>query len=112
MMMAAIGLGGGLIVAALTTRYRDLVVLVSFGVQLLMFATPIIYPLSSLPARWQFWASLNPIAPVVEAFRYAYLGQGTLSVGMLLLSALVVVLILSAGVVLFNTAERTFVDTV
>lgn len=112
LMMAAIGLGGGLIITSLTTRYRDLMILVGFGVQLLMYATPVIYPLSSLPENWRFWASLNPIAPVVETFRYAYLGQGTFNPGMLALSVLVILAILGLGVVMFNKVERTFIDSV
>ena len=112
LMMAAIGFGGGIIISAMTTRYRDLAVLVSFGVQLLMYATPIIYPVSSLPQKWQFWVSLNPIAPIVEAFRYAYLGQGILDLPMLGVSALVILTTVAVGVVMFNSVERTFMDTV
>lgn len=112
LMMAAIGFGGGIIISAMTTRYRDLTILVSFGVQLLMYATPIIYPVSSLPEKWQFWVSLNPIAPIVEAFRYAYLGQGTLDLPMLGVSGLVILATLIVGIVMFNAVERTFMDTV
>lgn len=112
LMMAAIGFGGGIIISAMTTRYRDLSVLIGFGVQLLMYATPIIYPVSSLPERWQFWVSLNPIAPIVEAFRYAYLGQGTLDLTMLGVSGLVIMVTLIVGTVMFNAVERTFMDTV
>lgn len=112
LMMAGLGLGGGIIISALTTRYRDLAILVSFGVQLLMYATPVIYPLSSLPPNWQFWASLNPLAPIVEVFRHAYLGQGLLDMGMLAISGLVILAILLVGIVLFNAVERTFMDTI
>lgn len=112
LMMAALGLGLGVIVSALTTRYRDLAVLVGFGVQLLMYATPIIYPLSVLPERYRTWAALNPIAPVVELFRYAYLGAGTVSTGLLAYSVAVIAAILFVGVVMFNRVERTFMDTV
>lgn len=112
LMMAALGLGGGIIISAMTTRYRDLAILVSFGIQLLMYATPIIYPVSSIPERWQFWVSLNPIAPIVEAFRYAYLGQGTLDLAMLGVSGGLIVSILLIGTLMFNAVERTFMDTV
>ena len=112
LMMAALGLGLGVIVSSMTTRYRDLTVLVGFGVQLLMFASPIIYPLSTLPERWQFWMALNPIAPIVEAFRYAYLGAGTVDISMLGYSAAVIGVILVVGIVMFNRVERTFMDTV
>jgi lipopolysaccharide transport system permease protein len=112
LMMAALGLGLGIIISALTTRYRDLIVLVSFGVQLLMYVSPIIYPLSTLPEQWRFWASLNPIAPIVELFRYAYLGSGSINLNMLGTSFLVISGILFIGIVLFNKVERTFMDTV
>ena len=112
LMMAALGLGLGFIVSALTTRYRDLTVLVAFGVQLLMYASPIIYPLSTLPEKWRFWASLNPIAPIVEMFRYGYLGAGTVDLKMFATSILMILVILYLGVVMFNRVERTFMDTV
>lgn len=112
LMMGLLALGGGIIITAMTTRYRDLIVLITFGVQLLMYLTPVIYPLASLSEGMQFWASLNPIAPIIEAFRYAYLGQGLLSSGMLLRSALVIAMILFFGLIFFNRVERTFMDTV
>ena len=112
LMMAALGLGIGIIISALTTRYRDLTVLVGFGVQLLMYASPIIYPLSVLPEKWRFWAALNPIAPIVELFRHAYLGAGSVSILQLSLSFLMILIILLAGIVMFNKVERTFMDTV
>ncbi len=99
-------------VSALTTRYRDLTVLVTFGTQLLMFISPIIYPLSTLPEKWRFWAGLNPIAPIVELFRYSYLGVGTVSITHLAYGFVVILLFLYLGVVLFNRVERTFMDTV
>ena len=112
LMMAALGLGLGIIISAMTTRYRDLIVLVGFGVQLLMYVSPIIYPLSTLPEQWRFWASLNPIAPIVELFRYAYLGSGSINLNMLVTSFLVISGILFIGIILFNKVERTFMDTV
>lgn len=112
LMMAMFALGLGAIVSALTTRYRDLAILVTFGTQLLMFASPIIYPLSTLPDKWLFWASLNPIAPIIELFRYAYLGVGTVSVSHVAYSTTVILIVLYLGISLFNRVERTFVDTV
>jgi lipopolysaccharide transport system permease protein len=112
LMMAGIGLGSGIIISAMTTRYRDLTVLIGFGVQLLMYATPVIYPLSAVSEKWQFWLSLNPLAPIVETFRYAWLGQGTVNPAMLAISGGVILLILIAGILLFNLVERTFMDTV
>jgi len=112
LMMGSLALGGGIIISSLTTRYRDLMVLIGFGVQLLMYATPVIYPLSSLPEKWQFWAALNPIAPIIEAFRYAYLGAGTASWEMLSTSGATILAILLLGTLMFNRVERTFMDTV
>ena len=112
LMMAALALGVGVIISALTTRYRDLTVLVSFGVQLWMYATPIIYPLSTLPEKWQFWASLNPAAPIVELFRYSYLGAGSINLQMLFYGGVSITITLFLGILLFNKVERTFMDTV
>ncbi|WP_295388957.1 ABC transporter permease [uncultured Thiodictyon sp.] len=112
LMMACLGLGLGVIVSSLTTRYRDLTIVVGFGVQLLMYATPVIYPLSALPESYRLWMLLNPIAPIMEIFRYAYLGAGDVSLGLLAYSIVVTALILWIGVVLFNRVERTFMDTV
>ena len=112
LMMGLLALGGGVIVTALTTKYRDLAVLVTFGVQLLMFATPIIYPLSSLPEPWRFWAALNPIAPIVECFRYAYLGSGVVDATLLGASFLTILFVLFFGATLFNRVEKKFMDTI
>lgn len=112
LMMGALGFGLGMIISALTTRYRDLTVLVGFGVQLLMYATPVIYPLSTLSEEWQFWAGLNPVAPIIELFRYAYLGTGSVNLAMLSTSFLTISMILIIGIIMFNKTERTFLDTV
>jgi len=112
LMMAALSFGLGIIISAMTTRYRDLTVLVGFGVQLLMYASPIIYPLSTLPEEWRFWLGLNPIAPIVELFRHAYLGEGSIDLTMLGISFAIICGILFTGIVMFNRVERTFMDTV
>jgi len=112
LMMAALGLGVGIIVSALTTKYRDLQVLVTFGVQLAMYATPVIYPLSIFPNAFRWMVILNPMAPIIEAFRYAFLGQGLFSWGYLGISAGIIAAILFLGIILFNHVERTFMDTV
>ena len=112
LMMAALGLGTGIIVSALTTKYRDLQVLVTFGVQLAMYATPVIYPLSMFPNSARWIIVVNPMAPIIEAFRYAFLGQGLFSWGYLGISAAIIAAILFRGIVLFNHVERTFMDTV
>jgi len=110
--MAALGLGGGIIVSSLTTRYRDLQVLVGFGVQLLMYATPIVYPLSTVPDKYRWLLLINPMTPVIETFRYAFLGNGTFSVSNLLCSTGATLVILILGILLFNHVEKTFMDTV
>ena len=113
LLMAGLSLGAGIIVSALTTRYRDLQQLVAFGVQLMMFATPVVYPLSMIGGgsfRWLILA--NPMTPIVEAFRYAYLGSGTFTAGDLIYSAGFTAVVLFLGIVLFNHVERTFMDTV
>ena len=74
--MAALGLGSGIIVSSMTTRYRDLRFLVQFGTQLLMYTTPVIYPLSQLPEKYRWIMLSNPMSPVIETFRYAFLGTG------------------------------------
>ena len=111
-MIAGFGLGGGVIVSALTTRYRDLAQLVTFGVQLLMFATPVIYPVSSVPEKYRWVVSLNPLSPVFEAFRNGFLGGGTVTISQLAVSAVVMVATLVLGLMLFSRVEQTFMDTV
>ena len=113
LLMAGLSLGAGIIVSALTTRYRDLQQLVVFGVQLMMYATPVVYPLSMIGGgsfRWLILA--NPMTPIVETFRYAYLGSGTFDGIYLCYSAGFALAVLFIGVVLFNHVERTFMDTV
>ncbi len=111
-MMAGLGLGFGIIISSLTTRYRDLRFLVTFGVQLWMYATPVIYPVSSIPERFQPIIQANPITPIVEAFRYAFLGAGSVSLGSLGYSLGFMVAVMAIGTVLFNRIEQTFMDTV
>lgn len=110
--MAALGLGFGIIVSSLTTRYRDMTHLVGFGVQLWMYATPVVYPASFLPEKWRFVLLLNPMAPVIEAFRYVFLGTGSINLQSWLISLAITCCILVAGVVLFSRVEKSFMDTV
>lgn len=111
-LMAGLGMGLGIIVSSLTTRYRDLTVVVGFGVNLLMYATPVIYPLSALSEKYRIWMLLNPIAPLMEIFRYAFLGAGRVDLWLVGYSIVVTATILFIGIVLFNRVERTFMDTV
>ena len=111
-MLAGLGLGTGIVVSGLTTRYRDLQQLVAFGVQLAMYGTPVIYPLSSVPVRYQWLIRANPVTPIVEAFRRAFLGSGVIDPSHLLYSLACTLGILFAGLVIFNRVESTFTDTV
>lgn len=109
----AMGMGIGIIVSSLTTKYRDFTVLVGFGMQLLMYATPIVYPISFLKEKGYEWAmNLNPLAPLVEAFRFCLLGKGTFTMDGLIYSTSFAAVILFLGLVLFNKVEKTFMDTV
>jgi len=106
------GLGAGLIISALTTTYRDLGFLVGFGVQLLMFATPVIYPMSIIPDQYRVFIAWNPVAHIVEGFRYAFLGVGEISLPGMAYTFAFAILLLLTGIILFNRVERNFMDTV
>jgi lipopolysaccharide transport system permease protein len=112
LLMALLGLGLGLIITALTTKYRDLAFLITFGVQLMMYATTVIYPLSAAPVKYKHLIELNPMTGIIEAFRYGFLGQGELTLHSLGYSTLVTFISLVLGVVIFNKTEKTFVDTI
>ncbi|OYW75840.1 MAG: ABC transporter permease [Verrucomicrobia bacterium 12-59-8] len=111
-LLAGLGLGVGIIVSSLTTKYRDLSFLVNFGVQLAMYATPVVYPLSMVSERYRHWLELNPMTPIIEAFRSIYLGVGSFSWGGLGYSATFVTIVLFCGVIIFNRVEKSFMDTV
>ena len=110
--MAVLGMGCGIIISSLTTKYRDLSVLVGFGVQLWMYATPIVYPLSAVPLGLEKVIRLNPMTPVVNNFKYAFLGSGSFEVDSWIISGAVSVVILMVGIVIFSKIEKTFMDTV
>lgn len=114
-LMAALGLGLGMIISAMTTKYRDLAFLVTFGVQLLMYATTVIYPLSTAIEKYPEYSWIieyNPMTTVIETFRYGFLGEGTFSWEALGYTSLATFVILMAGIVIFNKVEKNFVDTV
>ncbi|MBC6112186.1 ABC transporter permease [Pedobacter fastidiosus] len=114
-LMALLGLGAGMIISALTTKYRDLAFLIGFGVQLLMYATTVIYPLSTALEKYPKYSWIieyNPMTPVIETFRYGFLGEGSFSWGSLGYATTVTALLLVFGIVIFNKVERNFVDTV
>jgi lipopolysaccharide transport system permease protein len=112
LLMALLGLGLGLIITAMTTKYRDLAFLITFGVQLMMYATTVIYPLSAAPAKYKWLIELNPMTGIIEAFRFGFLGEGVLTINSLGYSVLMTIFSLIIGVVVFNKTEKTFVDTV
>lgn len=113
LMMAGIGLGLGIIISSLTTKYRDFVVLMTFAIQLTLYATPIAYPLSFLlHSKHKLLIQLNPLSPIVELFRYALFGVGTFSFGSICYSVLFMLGSLFAGLLLFNKVEKSFMDTV
>lgn len=112
LMMALISLGGGLIICSVTNKYRDLVFLITFGVQLLMYATPVIYPMSSVPENYKWLIKSNPLSAIIETFRYSFLGSGSFSWGELLYSFLWSIFILVIGMLIFNKVEKSFTDTI
>ncbi|HEX5152907.1 MAG TPA: ABC transporter permease [Parafilimonas sp.] len=111
-LIAAMGLGCGMIISSLTTKYRDLSFLVSFGMQLAMYATTVIYPLSAAPEKYKWLIKANPMTGIIETFRYGFLGNGSFSWGMLGYSAAFATVVLLAGTIVFTKVEKNFVDTV
>ena len=111
--LGIMGLGTGIIISSLTTKYRDLAVLVTFGIQLWHYATPIIYPLSEIePGLLKTLIMINPVTAPVELFRYAILGQGTIVPEYYGLSVAITIIVAVIGVIIFNKVEKTFMDTV
>ena len=111
-LLAMHAMSWGLIVSALTTKYRDLTFLVSFGIQLFMYATPVIYPMSTTSGKIRAILELNPLTPIFESFKYSCMGCGSLSWGGLLYSTIFMLIILFISVVIFTRVERNFMDTV
>ena len=110
--LACLSLGFGVIISSLTTKYRDLAVLVTFGVQLWMYATPVVYPASQIGGKLKTLMMLNPVSPIVESFRYAFLGSGSIPWNFLGISVVITLVVLFIGVILFSRVEKTFMDTV
>ncbi len=111
-MMGLLALGLGMIISALTTKYKDLIFLLTFGIQLLMFATPVIYPISAVPEKFQWIIMANPVSSIIETFRFAFLGSGTFSWMHLGYSAVMTLVILFFGTIVFNRVEKSFTDTI
>lgn len=111
-MMAGLGLGFGIVFTSWTTKYRDLTFLLTFGVQLLMYATPVIYPVSTIPEKYKVFILANPMTSIVEGFKYALLGAGNFNWINLGYSFAFMLVLLFAGIIIFNRTEKTFIDTV
>jgi lipopolysaccharide transport system permease protein len=112
LILSAMGLAFGLLISGMTTKYRDFTFLMQFGIQLWMYATPVIYPISQIPEKYRTLVMLNPISPLVEAFRYGFTGSGAFdfwNIGFILFLA---ILLLIFGITVFNRVERTFIDIV
>lgn len=110
--LAALSLGTGLWLAALTAKFRDFTVLSGFLIQLWMYVTPIIYPLAKVPPKWRLWVAANPVAVPVEAFRYLLLGHGSIEPKFVAMSLATTLLALVSGLFIFQRVEKTFVDTI
>ena len=110
--IALLALGAGMIISAMTTKYRDLVFLLSFGIQLFMYATPVIYPMSSLPVKYAWFIRANPLSAIIETFRYAFTGSGEFSWWALGYSSVFTFVLLAIGTIIFNKVEKSFMDTV
>lgn len=112
LLMAMFALGMGMIFSSMTTKYKDLTFLLAFGTQLFMYVTPVVYPTSALPEKFKFLAYFNPLSSIFECFRYAYLGAGSFDLMSLMISAVVIMILLVVGTVVFNKVEKSFMDTV
>ncbi|MDF1548416.1 MAG: ABC transporter permease [Bacteroidales bacterium] len=112
LLMAMLGLSFGMVISSLTTKYRDLKFLIQFAVQLWMYATPVIYPMSKIPEKYQAFIMLNPLTSIIEAFKYSFTGAGTLSYNGLLYSSCFALGMLLLGILIFNKTEQNFMDTV
>jgi lipopolysaccharide transport system permease protein len=112
LLMACFSLGTGMIFSSLTTKYKDLVFLLNFGIQLLMYATPVVYSIASIPEKYKWILLANPLTGIFECFRYGFLGSGSFEPSSLIMSTVVTVIILIVGVVIFNKVEKSFMDTV
>ena len=113
LMLAGLALGFGILFSSMTTKYRDMTLLLDYFVRLWMYATPVIYPLSTITnEKLRMLMSLNPLTGIVEAFKYGFLGEGQFSWGMLGYSAGFMVVLLALGIVIFNRVQKTFMDTV
>ena len=113
LLMAGLGLGGGMVISSLTTKYRDLTFLVTFGVSLLMYASPVVVPYSEAKnTAWGWFMKYNPLTPILESFKYGWLGVGTFDAWGILYSTVFTIVLLITGLLIFNRTEKSFIDTV
>lgn len=112
LLMSLFSLGLGMIFSSMTTKYKDLVFLLTFGIQLFMYATPVVYSITSIPEKYQWIVLANPLTSIFQCFRYGYLGSGSFDPNSLFYSVGIIVVLLSIGVVIFNKVEKSFMDTV
>jgi lipopolysaccharide transport system permease protein len=112
LLLGFLGLGFGMIISAMTTKYRDLALLLAFGVQLMMYATPIIYPLAKVSPKYRWLLEANPMTSIVETFRYAFLGKGSFNWFALAYSSGMTLVLVLLGTIIFNKIEKSFMDTV
>ena len=112
LVLGGIAMGFGIIISSFTTKYRDLTMLVGVFMTLLMYATPIMYPVSDIPPMYKTFLSLNPISPMIETFRYAFTGRGYFTAASFMYSVIFMLTILVLGIFVFNKTEKTFMDTV
>ena len=111
-LMASFAMGLGMIFSSLTTKYKDLVFLLSFGIQLFMYATPVVYSITSIPLKYKWIIQANPLTGIFECFRYAYLGSGNFEPFSLIVSTGIISVLVFIGILIFNKVEKSFMDTV
>lgn len=112
LMMACFALGVGMIFSSMTTKYKDLSFLLAFGVQLYMYATPVVYPITAMPDKYRWIVSMNPLTSIFECYRFGYLGEGHFEPQRLLYSAIIIIILLLTGTLIFNKVEKSFMDTI
>jgi lipopolysaccharide transport system permease protein len=112
LLMAGFAMGLGMIFSSLTTKYKDLVFLLTFGIQLFMYATPVVYTVTSIPEKYKGFVEVNPLTGIFECFRYAYLGSGSFEPSSLIHSTLIITVLVFIGILVFNKVEKSFMDTV
>jgi lipopolysaccharide transport system permease protein len=110
--LAFMALGFGMIISAMTTKYRDLTFLIQFGIQLWMYATPVIYPITKIPEKYRALIMANPVSSIVEAFKYGFTGSGVFSISAILYSVVFTIVLFFLSLMVFNRVERNFMDTV